>query len=109
MALTAAPPPPELQEAVSKHYKRSATLRDSLPIEYASEIKPLWNGTVYVFKLAGSQWPTKIFAFRILNSKGLPNWKAYPQGPNTCPTPEAAVKAALQKKWSAELNLNDTN
>jgi hypothetical protein len=105
MALEVTPPPLGLQDAVSKHFMRSATLRDNLPIDYVSLLTSLWNGTVYVYKLAGSRWPKTIYAFRVLDSNGQPNWKAYPQGPNTYPTPLAAVKAALQEKWSAEMSL----
>jgi hypothetical protein len=103
MPLQIAQEPLELDNAVAVHFKcgKATLLRREL-IEYSSQLKPLWNGTVYVYKLSCPVWPKKACVFRMRKVDGSDGWQAYPDFPR-CPTPLDAIKAALRKKWSAEL------
>jgi hypothetical protein len=92
--------PDGLAEAIGKKYQRKAVLERSEVVDYRNELRPLWNGTVYTFKLSGQSWPKQVFVFRMGE-----NWKEFGKGVPRTPTALDAVKIALREKWSKEIEL----
>ncbi len=101
MALQAQTPPPGLLDAVRVKYRCEAVLSESVIVDYRSEQRPLWNGTVHVIRLRRRAWPNRLFAFPGMGAK-KGEWTITPHSPRL-PSPLEAVKAALRKRWVDEV------
>jgi hypothetical protein len=98
------PEPPGLDKVVAKHFERGkAILLRREHIDYRSELRPLWNGTVYLYKLSGGRWPRKVYVFEMPKSDASQSWQAHPDVPDRCQNALEAVKAAFRKSRSEQM------
>src|SRR6202795_2431712 len=63
MALMSEVEADQLKEAVERSHGGSATLAQSLPVRETFEGKPVWEGVVHVFDLAGNPTATRAYAW----------------------------------------------
>lgn len=55
--------PSQLREAVEKMHGSTATLAQSVPVRETFQGKPVWEGVVHVFDLAGHPTATRAYAW----------------------------------------------
>ncbi len=97
----AAPEPKGLHEAVSKQFGCYVKLRNKKAEDYKSEVRPLWNGTIYTYDLIRDSYPRQIYVFRMPKTDGAEKW-LYCDAVSF-DGPLEAVKAALRQIWTSEL------
>jgi len=84
-----------LREAVENMHGGTATLRQSVPVRETFEGKPVWEGVVHVFDLAGHPTATHAYAWSspIEGSTKRRFFAVLHQPP--IDSPQAAVRAAI--------------
>jgi hypothetical protein len=85
----------ELREAVERLHGGTATLAQSLPLRETFEGKPVWEGVVHVFDLAGHPTATRAYAWSspIEGSTKRRFFAVLHQPP--IDSPQAAVRATI--------------
>src|SRR5881227_2839771 len=85
----------QLREAVEKMHGGTATLSQSVPVRETFEGKPVWEGVVHVFDLAGHPTATRAYAWSspIEGSTKRRFFAVLHQPPIN--SPQAAVRAAI--------------
>jgi hypothetical protein len=85
----------ELREAVEKMHGGTATLAQSIPVRETFEGKPVWEGVVHIFKLAGHPTARRAYAWSspIEGSTKRRFFAVLHQPPIN--SPQAAVRAAI--------------
>jgi hypothetical protein len=85
----------ELREAIERMHGGSATLTQSVPVCETFDGKPVWEGVVHVFDLAGHPTATRAYAWSspIEGSTKRRFFAVLHQPP--VDSPQAAVRAAI--------------
>src|SRR5216683_2306220 len=85
----------QLKQAVAKMHGGTATLAQSVPVRETFEGKPVWEGVVHVFDLAGHPTATRAYAWSspIEGSTKRRFFAVLHQPP--VDSPQAAVRAAI--------------
>lgn len=85
----------QLQESVEKMHGGTATLAQSVPVRETFEGKPVWEGVVHVFDLAGHPTAARAYAWSspIEGSTKRRFFAVLHQPP--VDSPQAAVRAAI--------------
>jgi hypothetical protein len=85
----------QLREAVENTHGGTATLAQSVPVRETFEGKPVWEGVVHVFDLAGHPTATRAYAWSspIEGSTKRRFFAVLHQPP--IDSPQAAVRAAI--------------
>jgi hypothetical protein len=85
----------QLEQAVGQMHGGSATLAQSVPVRETFEGKPVWEGVVHVFDLAGHPTATRAYAWSspIEGSTKRRFFAVLHQPP--VDSPQAAVRAAI--------------
>jgi hypothetical protein len=85
----------QLREAVESMHGGTATLAQSVPVRETFEGKPVWEGVVHVFDLAGHPTATRAYAWSspIEGSTKRRFFAVLHQPP--VDSPQAAVRAAI--------------
>lgn len=85
----------QLKRAVESQHGGTATLAQSVPVREAFDGKPVWEGVVHVFDLAGHSKATRAYAWSspIEGSKKRRFFAVLHMGPVTGPV--EAVRAAI--------------
>src|SRR5438045_2683993 len=85
----------DLKAAIERMHGGAATLAQSVPVREAFEGKPVWEGVVHVFDLAGHPTATRAYAWSspIEGSTKRRFFAALHQPP--VDSPQAAVRAAI--------------
>jgi hypothetical protein len=105
MPLVSEPVPDGLTLAIEKHYRHKVSSVKSVVIDYRSELRPLWNGTVHIYRLKTRDWPNRLYVFRKPGDPSIPVWVSSPHLTSEVSSPLNAVKAALRKKWAEETEI----
>jgi len=97
-------------KAVTKKFGRKATLWRSEQFRWPRPPTIIWDGTIYIYKLAGrDHWPHQVFVFQIPKTDGSIAWVAYERIETRRNTPQDAVKEAHRNKWAKEMGLGISN
>src|SRR5437764_7416559 len=92
----------ELKKAVEKMHGSTATLAQSVPVRETFEGKPVWEGVVHVFDLAGHPTAIRAYAWSspIEGSTKRRFFAVLHQPP--VDSPQAAVRAAIVAEHRAK-------
>lgn len=84
----------QLRQAIESQHGGMATLVQSVPVSELFQGKPVWEGIVHVFDLAGHPQATRAFAWSYERDDGKRRFVAVLQIP-PINTPQDAVRAAI--------------
>ena|SRR6266403_790251 len=92
----------QLKEAVEKMHGGAATRAQSVPVRETFEGKPVWEGTVHIFKLAGHQTARLAYAWSSpIEGSTKRRFSAVLRQPPV-DSPQAAVRAAIVAEQKAD-------
>ena len=87
--------PEQLRDAVERMHGGTATLAQSVPVRETFEGKPVWEGVVHVFDLAGHPTATRAYAWSSpIEGSTKRRFLAVLHQPPV-DSPQAAVRAAI--------------
>lgn len=101
--------PEAIAKVLTKRFQRKTKLLRSEPFRWLRPPAVIWEGTIYVYKLAGPDWPHQIFVFQMPKDDGSMAWTMCPKITSRRDTPQDAVKEAHRAKWTKDMERGTSN